>query len=324
MAATIRRRIIETLKNAQGSLLVACHRTPDGDTLGAGLAVCLWLRELGKDARVYCADPVPAAYRFLPGAGYVSAVWGDRPAVAVAVDCAGVDRIHPDGGQLLAGAGLVINIDHHATNPHYGTLNHIVDDAGSTCELVAEMLLEDGRCVNKDIADCLYTGIVTDTGQFAFDYTRPESLRTAARLMECGAAFESICSRVFRARSLSKTRLIAAALSSLRLFASGKIALVRVPQAMLQAAGSSADECENIVNFTVEIDGVEVGILLRETVAGEWKVSYRSSGDVDVSVLAKGFGGGGHRKAAGCTLPGPADEAERRVVEAAQAAITGT
>jgi phosphoesterase RecJ-like protein len=315
------RRILDTLLNTEGGILVACHRTPDGDTLGAGLAVFLWLKGLGKAVRIHCADPVPGVYAFLPGAGELTAEWGAPPAVLVAVDCASPDRIHPEAESLMKQAGLVVNIDHHATNPRYGALNLVMDGAGSTSELIAEMLLDGGQRVTPAIADCLYTGIATDTGQFSFDYTRPESLRAAARLMECGAAFEAICARVFRRRTLSKTRLIASALSSLRLYAGGRVAVLSVPQAALIAAGATSDECENVVNYAVEIDGVEIGILLRETRDGDWKVSLRASGAANVAAIAREFGGGGHVKASGCTVKGALADAERAVTDAAVAAI---
>jgi phosphoesterase RecJ-like protein len=201
-------------------------------------------------------------------------------------------------------------------------MNYIVGSAGSTSELIAEMLLESGQSITREMADCLYTGIVTDTGQFSFDYTRPESLRMAALLMECGADFEGICFRVFRKRTLGRTRLIAFALSSLRLYAGGSIAVISIPQSVLRETGSTPDECENIVNYTVEIECVEVGVMLRETQGGDWKASLRASGTVDVSKIAKGFGGGGHVKASGCTLPGPLADAEGKIVEAAEASIS--
>lgn len=316
------RQIVDALQKTEGSILVACHRTPDGDTLGAGLAVFLWLKGLGKRVRIFCPDPVPGVYRFLPGSGDVTAEFGEPPDVLATVDCASVDRIAPDAESMLRQAGMVVNIDHHATNPRYGALNFVVDGAGSTSELIAQMLLEGGQRVTKEIADCLYTGIATDTGQFSFDYTRPESLRAAARLMECGAAFEDICARVFRRRTLSKTALIGAALSSLRLYEGGKIAMLNVPQQMLNKAGATPDECENVVNYAVEIEGVEIGILLRETRDGDWKVSLRSSGRANVAEIARQFGGGGHVKAAGCTLHGSFEDAGRAMVDAATAAIT--
>lgn len=315
------REIVGRLLATEGPILVASHRTPDGDTLGAGLAVFLWLKDLGKNARITCADPVPGLYRFMSGASEVSPQWGEPPAVLVTVDCASVDRVGGEAENLLAQAGMVINIDHHATNPGFGTLNHVVDDAGSTCELIAEMLFETGQAVTPEIADCLYTGIATDTGQFSFDYTRPESLRMAALLMECGADFEGICFRVFRCKTLARTRLIGSALSGLRLYADGKIAGISISQATLKEFNAGPDECENIVNETVEIEGVEVGFMLRETQTGEWKASLRASGAVDVSKIAKGFGGGGHVKAAGCTLQGPMADAERKIVDAALAAL---
>lgn len=315
------RAVVDRLLDTQGDILVACHRTPDGDTVGAGLAVFLWLRSAGKKVRIYCADPVPRLYKFLPGTGEVSPDLSASPEVLVALDCAAPDRINDNAADLFAKCQVVMNIDHHATNPLYGTMNHVVSEAGSTSELVAEMLFETGREIPKAVADCLYTGIVTDTGQFAFDYTRPESLRMAARLMERGADFEGICFRIFRRKTLRRTRLVALALSSLRLYMGDKIAVISISQTDLKGLGAKPDECENIVNETVEIEGVEVGIMLRETQAAEWKISLRASGAVDVSKIAEGYGGGGHVKASGCTMPGPMEDAERRIVEAAEAAI---
>jgi bifunctional oligoribonuclease and PAP phosphatase NrnA len=316
------RKIADRLLAEQGEILIACHRTPDGDTIGAGLAVFLWLKGLGKNAEIYCADPVPGLYSFLPGTQEVRSEAGNPPDVLVAVDCASADRINDEAGSLLSKSGLTISIDHHATNPLFAAMNHIAGNAGSTSELIAEMLSETGQHISKDIADCLYTGIVTDTGQFGFDYTRPESLRMAAMLMEHGADFEGICFRMFRRKTLSRAKLVASALSSLRLYAGGRIAAISIPQQVLNEIGAGPDECENIVNETVEIDGVEVGFMLRETQSREWKVSLRASGTVDVSKIAKGYGGGGHVKAAGCTLPGPMEAAEKKIVEAAEAAIS--
>ncbi len=315
-------QIIETLIGEQGKILVACHRTPDGDTLGAGLAVFLWLKALGKDVGIYCADPTPALYRFLRGSEQVQAAH-TAPHLFVAVDCASADRLGEAGEALLARATVTVNIDHHFTNTRYCQLNLVDDKAGSTAEIVAGLLLDNDLCVTPEIADCLYTGIVTDTGQFAFDYTRPESLRIAARLMECGASFEAICARVFRRRTLSKTRLIGTALSSLRLYDGSRVALLSIDQTTLKAVNATPDECESIVNFAVEIEGVEVGVLLRETQTGDWKVSLRSSGAADVAAVAKGFGGGGHKKASGCTLAAPMVEAESKIVAAVLTAIGG-
>ena len=140
-----------------------------------------------------------------------------------------------------------------------------------------------GRISPPDIADCLYTGIVTDTGQFSFDYTRPESLQDCRPPHGVRRGFEDICARVFRSRTLSKTRLIASALSGLRLYGDGRVAVTSVSQAVLGETNATPDECESIVNYTVEIEGVEVGVLLRETQSGDWKVSLRASGGVDVA-----------------------------------------
>ena len=320
MQATTQRAIVDSILNTEGEIVIACHRNPDGDTLGAGLAICLWLKAAGRAARVYCANAVPGLYGFLPGAKQVSAEITDCQ-LLIAVDTASPELLGPDAEKLLAQAARVINIDHHFTNTRYGQENFVFDTAASTAEAVAEALLATNQTITEDIADCLYTGIVTDTGRFGFDYTRPQSLRLAAELMERGAHFEQICSRIFRQRTLSKTRLLAQALTNLRLYGGGSVVLMAVSLAELAACGSSADEAENIVNYAVEIEGAEIGILLRETPSGKVKGSLRASGQVDVSALAGRFGGGGHKKAAGCTLEGPMELAEKQLAEAALAAL---
>ncbi len=314
--------VIRLLLDTPGSVQLLCHRAPDGDTLGAGLGLYLWLRQQGRDVHVYCIDAVPAAYRYLPGAEALEHTLLPAPALTVAVDTADPVLLGPEGQALVGRAPLVMNIDHHKTNLQYGHHNYVVSEAAATAEIVTDLLLDNGQTITQEMANCLYTGIVTDTGQFSFDYTRPGTLRAAAALMERGAAFEQICSHIFRRRTLSKTRLIGRALSTMRLFADNRIAVMSVSQADLKELGATVDECENVVNYLNEIDGVQVGILLREMTVGGYKCSLRGAGDANVADLARQFGGGGHVKAAGCTVPGTLAEAERQLVEAAMAGLS--
>jgi bifunctional oligoribonuclease and PAP phosphatase NrnA len=312
--------IIDSILATEGNIAIACHRNPDGDTLGSGLAVFLWLKAAGRQVSIYCVDAVPSLYAFLPGAAEVSSTI--MPCVLLlVVDTASPELLGRDAEQLLAQAKHIICIDHHFTNKRFGAENYVYDQAASTAEVIAELLLETGQNVTKDIADCLYTGIVTDTGRFGFDYTRPQSLRLAAALMERGARFEEIQSLIFRRRTLSKTRLLAQALSNLKLLGDGRLAVMTITLQELAACGASADEAESIVNFAGEVEGAEIGILLRETPSGKVKGSIRASGEVDVAALAGIFGGGGHKKAAGCTLDGPMENAEQQITSAALAAI---
>ena len=305
----------------EGGIQLVCHRAPDGDTLGTGLALTLWLKGHGKDAHLYCIDPVPGNLRFLPGADLLSHELLEQPSLFIAVDTADPILMGPAAQACMAGARQVLNIDHHSTNLQYGHQNLVESGAAATAEVVTDMLLESGETITQGMADCLYTGIVTDTGQFSFDYTRPGTLNAAANLMERGAAFEQICAHIFRRRTLSKTRLIARALSTLRLYADGRIAVVSVLQADLKEFGATVVECENIVNYTNEIDGVEIGILLREMSIGGFKCSLRGAGDANVANLARAFGGGGHIKAAGCTVEGTLEEVEAKLVAQASAEL---
>ena len=312
--------VLEMMLGTQGRVCVACHRNPDGDTLGAGLALYLWLRDQGKDVGVYCVDPAPPLYAFLPGAADITADAAPC-ALLVMVDIASPELLGPQGQQLMAGARAIVNIDHHRTNSRYGDAQHVVDTASSTAELVTALLLDGGFDITSDIADCLYTGIVTDTGRFGFDYTTPDALRMAAVLMERGARFESIQYRVFRQRSLARTGLLGTALGSLRMLCGGRLAVLSLSLADLACHGAIAADAESIVNYAVEIEGVELGALLRETADGAIKVSLRSAGAADASALAQRFGGGGHRKAAGCTVEGPMDAALLKIRDAAEGAL---
>lgn len=312
--------VLEMMLQAQGTVRVACHRNPDGDTLGAGLALYLWLKGQGKDAGAYCMDAAPPLYAFLPGAADLSASV-EPCTLLVMVDIASPELLGPDAQRLMADAAHIVNIDHHRTNGRFGDAHHVVDTASSTAEIVTALLLEAGAGITADMADCLYTGIVTDTGRFGFDYTTPESLRMAAVLMERGAHFESIQYRVFRQRSLARTGLLGTALHSLKVTCGGRFAVMTVSLADMAGHGAHPGDAESIVNYAVEMEGVEMGALLRETADGAIKVSLRSGGDADASALAQRFGGGGHRKAAGCTVEGPMEVALHRIQEAAEGAL---
>lgn len=311
---------LEAMLQADGPILVACHGNPDGDTLGSGLALYHWIKGRGKDVGIYCVDPTPPLYCFLPGAAQVSQQVSPC-ALLVMADIASPEMLGRHSAELMHDAQRIVCIDHHHTNSRYGDVSYVVDTASSTAEVVTALLLAAGEDITADMADCLYTGIVTDTGRFGFDYTTPQSLRMAAELMERGAHFENIQYRIFRQRSLARTGLLGTALGTLTVQCGGRFAYMKITMADLTAHGALPADAESIVNFAVELEGVELAALLRENAAGAVKISLRSAGDADASTLARSFGGGGHRKAAGCTVDGPMETAEKTIAQAVKAAL---
>ncbi|MGI5877049.1 MAG: DHH family phosphoesterase [Christensenellales bacterium] len=285
---------------------IILHRAPDGDTLGSCLALYLALCALGKNVALYCADPVPAQYSFLPGANRIENRFSPS-ALLVTVDCADVSMTGGAAEAIEGGAPCIV-IDHHRSNRGYGTLNWIDYAAAAAAELVYDLLRRMSLPITPDIADCLYVGLVTDTGRFSFDYTRSASMRIAADLIERGAHFTELCHRIFRQRSLAKTRLIGAALSSLRVESEPRVAVMTITLDMLSRCSASHEDTEAIINYGIEIDGIEVAVLLHQLSESEYKVSFRSAGDVRVDTAAQSLGGGGHVKASGCTLSGSAEE----------------
>jgi len=298
------------------SFIVACHRSPDGDALGSMLGLYLAIKGCGKEVYAYCIDEVPGKYSFLPACENIIHDHEALPekATLICVDCAEKNMLGEHKDAVFAGRRC-INIDHHGTNSCYGDVNFVDGKGASCCELVydvAECLGE----ITPEIADCLYLGLITDTGSFAYDYTRPKTLRAAANVMERGASFEKINFRVFRERTLEKTRLLATVLSSLEMLEEGRIAILRADQCDFAACGASTIDLEGIVNYGVEIQGVQISLLFAQKADGSYKVSLRAGTDSRVDNIAVSLGGGGHAKAAGCTLEGPFEQAKEKVLRA--------
>jgi phosphoesterase RecJ-like protein len=297
-------------------LCIILHKAPDGDTLGSSLALFGALNEPGRTIRLYCADPPPALYSFLPYVQRVSDEFVQAP-LLVTVDCADLSMTGAAAEAIQGGAPTLV-IDHHRSNRGYGTVNWIDDGAAATAELIYLLITRMGLTVTQEIADCLYTGIVTDTGRFSFDYTRPASLRIAADLIDRGAQFTQLCDRIFRKRSLARTRLLGAALQTLVIDEDGRISVMTVTQEMLARCKAAHEDTEAIINYGIEIDGILVAVLLHQVREGEYMVSFRAR-SARVDRVAQALGGGGHIKASGCTIEGSEQEVFQMAMEAIRA-----
>lgn len=301
--------------------VIATHVNPEGDAIGSLVALTLGLRALGKTVYPVLAEPAPALYSFLPGIELLSTDLPDPlPDLAIAVDCDGSGRLGRLEAPLLA-RPVVIDIDHHVSGNTFGTHRWVDPRASAAGELVDRLLRALGVTITPDIATNLYTAIFTDTGRFSYSNTTPRALRAAARLVAEGAFPPTIFRPLYETKSLGALRLLGHALVRLELAAGGRLAWSALSRDDFGAAGANGDDTDGIINSIRATKGVEMGLLFTEQPDGTVRVNIRTSGRVSAAGLAGQFGGGGHPRAAGCTLPGPLKEAAARVLAAAETAL---
>jgi phosphoesterase RecJ-like protein len=294
--------------------LVVTHENPDGDALGSLLATTLALRQLGKDALMFLSGdaPLPREYAFMQLDGVLRELPDDtEERVLVAVDCAKVDRIGPDRAPVEREL-LVVNIDHHHDNSRFGDINLIAPEASSTGELLRDVFRELAVELTAEIAEPLYIALVTDTGRFQYSSTTPKSYRLAAELIEAGADFHAVFREVYESLELAKLKLLARALDRTRVLEGGRMIVSHLLRTDFAEVGAVEAYSEGIIDFLRAVEGAELAVLIREPprdTGPARRVSLRSSIDeLDVSAIARAFGGGGHRQAAGFSSEASIDE----------------
>ena len=308
---------------AYDDLLLIAHVSPDGDTLGSSFALYGALLELGKRAQVVCEDPVPAIYRFLPFSDQLIPPEQARPAQAVVcVDCADLART----GRcetLFQAAEATLNIDHHGTNDRFAGENY-VQKAGATGELIFNVIACLKITLNKNIASCLYAAITTDTGNFSYSNTTPDTMRIAADILDTGIDLPYLNRCLFRTVPFHKLKLHALAVTKTQLYEFGRIGISYLTMEEITSCEATNEDTEGIIDSIRDIDTVEVAALLRESEDGMIRVSLRGKTCADVSKIATQFGGGGHRFAAGCTLQPPIAAASEQILEKARELLLGS
>src|SRR5882724_915609 len=293
--------------------LVVTHENPDGDALGSLLAMTLALRQLGKDVLMYLhgSAPLPREYSFMPLDGLLRELPDDiGERVLVAVDCAKADRIAADPAPVER-AMLVLDIDHHHDNTRFGDVNLIVANASSTGEVLRDLFDELGVELTPDIAEPLYIALVTDTGRFQYTNTTPKALRLAAELVEAGADVHQVFQQVYESVEFAKLKLLARALDRARVLEGGLIVVSHLLRKDFAEVGAAEPYSEGIIDYLRAVEGAELAALIREPPRddAERRVSLRASIDeLDVSAIARTFGGGGHRQAAGFSSEASIDE----------------
>jgi bifunctional oligoribonuclease and PAP phosphatase NrnA len=291
---------------AADRVLVTSHENPDGDALGSLLALQLALEQLGKDSRMLLAGaaPLPGEYRFLelPARGLLREAPEDISQRAlVAVDCANANRLADP--EVLARAATTVNLDHHHDNTRFAAVNLVVPEASSTGELLADLFRVLDVTITPAIAEALYVALVTDTGRFQYTNTTPKALRLAADLVEAGADVHKVFQGVYETVQFAKLKLLARALDRAQVFEGGRIVISHLLRTDFAEVGAAEPYSEGIIDYLRAVEGAELAALIREPPRGgspARKASLRSSVDeLDVSAIARRFGGGGHPQAAG-------------------------
>ncbi len=294
-------QIIAFIREGESFTLLS-HISPDGDTLGSALALMHLLDKLGKKAEIICSNPVPKIYSYMPGSSRVT-----MPETAVgyasviSVDCADVARFGR-AIRFFEQAERTASIDHHITNPGFAGINLVAPEASATAEIVCELYKRMDMPVDEAAAACIYTGIVTDTGNLSYSNTTPAALRIIADFVEKKLVdITEINRKIYRTVAYEKTRVQGFVMSNIRLECGGDVGIGILTQGQLHSYGASNEDCEGIVDCVRDIDCVKIGVFIREGADGSFKVSLRSKGVGDVGRIAIVHGGGGHEKAAGYT-----------------------
>ena len=318
--------VIEAIKDGSRFVL-ATHRDPDEDGVGSQLALCMALKQMGKEPMIINPDPLPAPMKFLDQKGFVTgyeSYSADRlKAILDEVDTIFVLDLNQWGRLAKLGeiyeqhSDKVIFIDHHPLESPLPRHSVCMESSSSTGELIYNLLTEMEHPIDPEIARNLYCAIIKDTGAFRFENTSARVLDIAGKLVKAGARPDQAYKNVFERTSLPAIKCMGLVLNTLELAYDNRLAHIHVTQEMLKKSGATIEETENFVNLVRAIEGIEVCFFFREKDDGNIRVSLRSRSDYDVNVLAEQFNGGGHKRASGASLEGPMDKAISTLVDAA-------
>lgn len=311
-------QVVELIE-AKRRFAITSHIRPDGDSLGSSLGLYWLLRALDKDAEVIMRDPVPHAYQQLPGANDVRVTPTVDPTyhAVFVIECSDITR----PGLIELEKQFVVNIDHHSTTALFGSINWIDSTASAVGEMIYNLCKATGVRVTKEIAECVYTALITDTGSFHYSNTTERTFKIASELVRIGVKPAKTAEAIFGSYEWPKIELLSQVLSTARRDDTGHVAWMWQTIAMQQQTRAAEEDADGFVNYPLAVGEVEATALFKETAPGIYRTSLRSKGDVNVAKIAEQFGGGGHRNAAGCTLRGNCEQIEQQMIPLLQEAI---
>ena len=314
-------RILEVIRENQTFCIVG-HIRPDGDCIGSQLALAYALRNEGKTVACWNQDTIPEKYRFLNADSLMEKPKrGEKFDCVISLDCANYERLGRVG-ECINDRKILINIDHHESNPRYGDVNWVSPREPSTGELLYRMFKIARWPVNKAMADCLFTAVSTDTGSFQYPTTRPGTFHTGAELVTRGANLAKIGDEVYQSYPLSRARLLKHVYSKFRLVHENKIAYLWLKKADFTRTGAESNDSEGLIDHIRAIEPVIIACVFEEIEPELTRISLRSKSDkINVNEIAAQFGGGGHSAAAGARIPGKPLSVQRRVIAAVKKAL---
>lgn len=303
--------------NKANSVAIFCHARPDGDALGAGLALAVAFRNAGKSAVMCCEDPPPEKFSFLPAVKTVkNALPQNKNYDAfICVDCADVTRMGIFTDAFVKFQKTTVNIDHHISNKGYAKYNFVFECPAS-CELLTDILLATDYEITSGIADLLMLGLITDSGNFTHTDVSEKTYKTAAELRKRGADNNLINYNMYSRQSKKRAILYGRVMNRIRFALDDKLTFIVTSLEDLKVTGADKSVTEGFVDFPLSIDGVEVSVSMMEVKNRQYKISLRSKGTVNVNAVASSFGGGGHILASGCMLTGELEEVIEKVTYA--------
>lgn len=311
-------RVKELVDRGQ-RFLIATHTDPDGDALGSAFSLCFALKELRKEAWVYLRDSVPYQYEFLPQPRTL--LLGPKEITINAfdaffiLDCGDFRRIG-DELQRFRNNAFIVNMDHHDTNEAFGQINILDERASSTAEILYRVLKALNVPFTNEMAVNLYTAVFTDTGSLRYPNTNALAFTICQEMVNYGVVPSAVASAIYENHPRARFDLLCLALSTLRTYGDGRIAIMYVTREMFDKSRTSKEHTEGFVEELKQMRGVEVSLFVREIDHARFKASMRGRGTVDLAAVARSFGGGGHKNAAGCTIEAPLEQAIRTLIEA--------
>jgi len=311
-------QVVELIEKKQ-TFAITTHVRPDGDGVGSSLGLCWLLRSLGKNAEVVLRDEIPVSYAQLPGADEIkqmSEVNGKYDAIFV-IECSDINRPGIKGLENQ----ITVNIDHHSSSEHFGTINWIDATASAVGEMIYNLCKAIGGRITKEIAECVYLALVTDTGSFHFPNTTERTLKVASELIKVGVKPAQISEAVYSSYPWSRIELMRQVLATVKRNETGNVAWMRQSLTMAENAEAVDGDNNGFVNIPLAAKEVEAVVYMREVQPNAYRVSLRSKDNINVARVAEKFGGGGHKNAAGCRVEGDWDTRENEIVTALTEAV---
>src|SRR3989449_4378912 len=311
-------QIVEAIA-ARRRFVISSHSRPDGDSIGSQLAMAFALRALGKEVAVVNSDAAPGPLMAFPGVPDIQIA--DRVAgefdAAIIMECGDLARTGVAGLDRC----FVINIDHHPGNSRYGQINWFDATAAACGEMVYDLVRALGVALSVDIATHIYLAILTDTGSFHYSSISPRTFDICRQTLEAGVDPVLVARNVYDSNNMGRLKLFGAVLSAMQLDQTGRIAIVYVDHEMAREAGGTYEDTEGLINLSLTVKEIEAVVFFKQIEGDEYRVSMRSKGDIDIGAVAKEFGGGGHKNAAGCTVRGGIDALQKLFIEKIDRAI---